>query len=310
MRGGRKNPPAIQRMEADDLMAAVFPTLAACQENVAPGPLEIPDHPLVAQTLEDCLREAMDIDGLTALVEGIESGRVTVVVRDTTEPSVLAHEILNGRPFTYLDDAPLEERRSRQVMLPRGLPVAPHELARLDPAAIERVAAQVRPDPRVADELHDLLMTVTALRPEPDWQEMFADLVAARRAAAVHGPAGTLWCAVERRPAIEALFPDAALFPDHPCPVPAGPADEDAAAADMLRGHLEFRGPSTVADLAQASGLPELTAVAALARLEGEGFAIRGRFTPSPVPRSTARGGCSRASTPTPGSGSGPRSSR
>ncbi|MGH2554243.1 MAG: DEAD/DEAH box helicase, partial [Actinomycetota bacterium] len=110
MRGGRRNPAPIQRMEADDLMAAVFPTLAACQENVAPGPLEIPDHPLVRQTLEDCLHEAMDIDGLKELVAGIETGRVKVVVRDTTEPSVLAHEILNGRPFTYLDDAPLEER--------------------------------------------------------------------------------------------------------------------------------------------------------------------------------------------------------
>src|ERR1700745_3183671 len=113
MRGGRKTPPAIQRMEADDLMAAVFPTLAACQENVAPGPMEIPDHPLVRQTLEDCLHEAMDIDGLRELLGGIESGQVTVVVRDTTEPSVLAHEILNGRPFTVLDGAPLREGRRR-----------------------------------------------------------------------------------------------------------------------------------------------------------------------------------------------------
>jgi ATP-dependent Lhr-like helicase len=130
---------------------------------------------------------------------------------------------------------------------------------------------------------------VTALRPEPDWQEMFAELVGARRAAAVHGPAGTLWCAVERRPAIEALFPDTALVPDHPCPVPAGPADPDAAAAEMLRGHLEFRGPSAVADLAQATGLPELAAVAALARLEEEGFAIRGRFTGSGAEEYCAR---------------------
>src|SRR5204862_3920217 len=102
MRGGRKNPPAIQRMESDDLMAAVFPTLAACQENVAPGPIDIPDHPLVRQTLEDCLREAMDVDGLRALLSDIEAGRVRVVTKDTVEPSVLAHEILNGRPFTYL----------------------------------------------------------------------------------------------------------------------------------------------------------------------------------------------------------------
>jgi ATP-dependent helicase Lhr and Lhr-like helicase len=281
MRGGKKNPPAIQRMEADDLMAAVFPTLAACQENVAPGPLQIPDHVLVRQTLEDCLHEAMDIDGLKELVSGIESGRVTVIVRDTTEPSVLAHEILNGRPFTFLDDAPLEERRSRAVQLPRGLPVAAGELGRLDAAAIDRVAEQVRPEPRDADELHDLLMTSITLRPHPDWQPMFEDLVGGRRAAAVCGPAGELWCAVERRPLIEVLFPDAAVVPDHPCPVapPVEPPDEDAAAADVLRGHLDCRGPSTAADLAEATGLPENLAVRALARLEDEGFAIRGRFT-------------------------------
>ena len=140
MRGGRKNPPAIQRMEADDLMAAVFPTLAACQENVAPGPIEIPDHPLVRQTLADCLHEAMDIDGLRELVAGIETGRITVITRDTTEPSVLAHEILNGMPYTYLDDeTEAANRRSRQVQLPRGLPVDARDLARLDPAAIARV---------------------------------------------------------------------------------------------------------------------------------------------------------------------------
>src|SRR5258707_7965845 len=99
MRGGKKNRPAIQRMEADDLMAAVFPTLAACQENVAPGPLEIPDQVLVRQTMTDCLHEAMDVRGLKDLVTGIESGRGRVIVRDTTEPSVLAHQMLNGRPF-------------------------------------------------------------------------------------------------------------------------------------------------------------------------------------------------------------------
>jgi ATP-dependent Lhr-like helicase len=279
MRGGKKNPPAIQRMEADDLMAAVFPTLAACQENVAPGPLEIPDHVLVRQTLEDCLREAMDIDGLAELVGAIESGRVTVVVRDTTEPSVLAHEILNGRPFTFLDDAPLEERRSRAIPLRRGLPVEPHELGRLDPEAIERVASQVRPEPRDANELHDLLMTLTAMRPDAEWQGWFEELARDRRAVSVYGPAGVFWCAVERRPAIEALFPDAAVAPDHPCPVAVSPPDPDAAAADMVRGHLDCRGPSTVTDLAQATGLPPTGIAIALARLEEEGFAIRGRFT-------------------------------
>jgi ATP-dependent Lhr-like helicase len=281
MRGGKKNPPAIQRMEADDLMAAVFPTLAACQENVAPGPMEIPDHVLVRQTLEDCLHEAMDIDGLRELVGGIESGRVTVVVRDTTEPSVLAHEILNGQPFTFLDDAPLEERRSRAVPLRRGLPVEAGELDRLDVAAIERVTEQVRPDPRDPDELHDLLMTVVTLRPEPSWRPLFDRLVSDRRAASVHGPAGELWCAVERRHVIEALFPDAAIVPDHPCPVPrpAEPVDEDAAAAGLLRGHLDCRGPSSAAVLSRVTGLGENLIVRALARLEEEGFAIRGHFT-------------------------------
>ncbi len=298
MRGGRKNPPAIQRMEADDLMAAVFPSLAACQENVAPGPLEIPDHPIVRQTLDDCLHEAMDIDGLANLVAAIESGKVSVVVRDTTEPSVLAHEILNGRPFTFLDDAPLEERRSRAVQLRRGLPVEARDLARLDPAAIERVRAQVRPDPRDADELHDLLMMLLGLRPVADWRPWFDTLVKDRRAVTVDVGGGGLWCAVERRSAVESLFPGALVTPDHRMPADAtdatgtaatvagedaddvaAEAAAEAAATAMLRGHLDCRGPSTVADLSLATGLAHGQAQRGLALLEQEGFAIRGRFT-------------------------------
>jgi ATP-dependent Lhr-like helicase len=279
MRGGKKNPPAIQRMEADDLMAAVFPTLAACQENVPAGPLDIPDHPLVRQTLEDCLHEAMDIEGLKELVAKIESGAVSVVVRDTTEPSVLAHEILNGRPFTYLDDAPLEERRSRQVTLRRGLPVEARDLASLDPGAIERVREQVRPEVRDADELHDLLMTVLGHRPETEWQTLFSTLVAAGRAVTLHAPAGDLWCAVERRPRLEALFPGATATPDHPSPVAAAEHDPDEVGAQMLRGHLEYLGPSTVADLSHATGLGGSDVLRALVRLETEGFALQGHFT-------------------------------
>jgi ATP-dependent Lhr-like helicase len=279
MRGGRKNPAPIQRMEADDLMAAVFPTLAACQENVAPGPFEIPDHPLVRQTLDDCLHEAMDIDGLRDLVSRIESGGVRVVVRDTTEPSVLAHEILNGRPFTYLDDAPLEERRSRAVQLRRGLPVEAQDLGRLDPDAIERVREEVRPDPRDADELHDLLMTVVGLRPVEEWRDWFEELVETRRAVTTHTPTAALWCAVERRPVLELLFPGSRAEPDHRSPIAASAIDREAAAAEMLRGHLEYRGPSTVADLVEATGLSESDVGIALARLEAEGFAFRGHFT-------------------------------
>jgi ATP-dependent Lhr-like helicase len=284
MRGGKKNPPAIQRMEADDLMAAVFPTLAACQENVAPGPIDIPDHPLVRQTMADCLHEAMDIEGLKDLVSKIESGAVTVVVRDTVEPSVLAHEILNGRPFTYLDDAPLEERRSRQVTLRRGLPVEARDLAHLDPDAIERVRDQVSPEVRDVDELHDLLMTVLGHRPEARWETLFAGLVSAGRAVVLHAPGGDLWCAVERRPRLEVLFPGAAVTPDLRSPVAATELDADEVAAEMLRGHLEYLGPSRVADLAHATCLGGSDVLRALIRLETEGFALQGHFTAADSP--------------------------
>ncbi|MBO0707543.1 MAG: hypothetical protein J2P44_04195, partial [Candidatus Dormibacteraeota bacterium] len=279
MRGGRKNPPAIQRMEADDLMAAVFPVLAACQENVAPGPLDIPDHPLVRQTLEDCLREACDVDGLRELLSRIESGEVEVVTRDTVEPSVLAHEILNGRPFTFLDDAPLEERRSRGVQVRRGLPVEPHELGRLDPEAIQQVREEVQPDPRDPDELHDVLMTVTGLRPNPDWRTWFDELVEERRAGTLQTPGLELWGTAERRPALEILFPEATFQPDHRSAVAPLPLDRDAAAVEMLRGHLDYRGPSTAADLIEATGLRPSDVNIALARLETEGFCFRGHFT-------------------------------
>lgn len=279
MRGGRKNPPAIQRMESDDLMAAVFPTLAACQENVAPGPMEIPDHPLVQQTLDDCLREAMDIDGLRKLLSDIEEGRVKVVTRDTVEPSVLAHEILNGRPFTYLDDAPLEERRSRAVQLRRGLPVEARDLARLDPEAIERVREEVRPEPRDADELHDLLMTVTGLRPNAEWQLWFDELLEEGRAVSVRVGEHVLWSTAERRPAVELLFPAVIIEPDHRSPVAPAPLDRGAAVAGMIKGHLEFLGPSSIQELAGHTGLSEGDVTIALAQLEGEGFAFRGHFT-------------------------------
>ena len=266
MRGGRKNPPAIQRMEADDLMAAVFPTLAACQENVAPGPIEIPDHPLVRQTLEDCLHEAMDIDGLRELVAGIEAGRIAVITRDTTEPSVLAHEILNGMPYTFLDDeTEAGNRRSRQVQIPRGLPVDARDLARLDPMAISLVREQVRPQPRDADELHDLLMTLYVVRPDPEWQVWFDSLAAAGRAGSVAVSAGELWCATERRVVLAPWFASADLA--------------EPAAAEMLRGHLDVSGPCTAADLARVTGLGVSSVALALVRLETEGFALRGRFT-------------------------------
>jgi ATP-dependent Lhr-like helicase len=244
---------------------------------VAPGPLEIPDHPLVRQTMQDCLHEAMDIDGLRELLGGIEAGRITVITRDTTEPSVLAHEILNGMPFTYLDDeTEAGNRRSRQVQIPRGLPVEARDLARLDPDAIERVRDQVRPQPRDADELHDLLMTLYVVRPRSAWQPWFDELAGAGRAGAFAGRESLLWYAAERQGVLEPLFPGVPASPLAPA---RKPMDPETVAAELLRGHLDVRGPTTADDLARATGLPGRDVMLALVRLENEGFALRGRFT-------------------------------
>ncbi len=282
-RGGRRNPPPIQRMEADDLMAAVFPALAACGENAAPGPVELPDHPMVRQTMHDCLYEATDVDGLVALLEGIESGAVRLHFRESPEPSPLAHEILNGRPYTYLDDAPLEERRTRAVALRRGLPEAARELGRLDPGAIARVREEARPDPRDAEELHDLLLQLVVLRPEPAWAAWLEELVESGRAAVARTDAGPLWFATERRPAVAALFPRAPVVPE--VALPAALASEAAPDAGdtmvaAVRGHLACLGPCAVADLAARTGLAASAVETAIARLEAEGFLLRGQFDP------------------------------
>jgi ATP-dependent helicase Lhr and Lhr-like helicase len=281
---GRINPFNIQRMEAADVMAAVFPSLAACQDNAPAGPIEIPDHPLVRETLGDCLTEAMDIDGLKALVRRFEQGTVRVHFLDTVEPSVLAHEILNGKPFTYLDeDTEIGERRSRAVPLRRGLPVEPRELGRLDPEATARVRAEAIPDVRNADELHDVLLSLVAARPRPEWSEHFAALLGDGRAFEVHAApdaGGALWGATERREELELLFPDARFEPDHALPPGVGrPVAEDPA-VNVVQGHLEISGPVTAEELAAAAGLSRSAVTIALEALRGRGFAVAGRFEP------------------------------
>ena len=287
-RGGRKNPLPIQRMESDDLMAAVFPALAACQENAVPGPVVIPDHVLVRQTLDDCLHEAMDVDALRGLLAQMERSEVRAHFVESSEPSVLAHEILNGKPYTFLDDAPLEERRTRAVALRRGLPVEARELGRLDPAAVQRVRQEVAPDLRGPEELHDLLLSVVVLRTDEGWQGWFDELRGAGRCALVRPAAPqspALWCAVERRAWVEALFPGASFHPDAVLPdtVVAGDgavADADEASAEAVRGQLEVGGPLSVEELAGRTALPESRVRVGLARLEAEGFALRGHYDP------------------------------
>ena len=159
---GKKVPPQIQRMKAEDLLGAVFPDAMACQDNiVGERTRQIPDHPLVNETLRDCFTEAMDLDGLTALLKQIEAGAIRCVAVDTPMPSPFSHEILNANPYAFLDDAPLEERRARAVEMRRTLPVQlAGEVGALDPAAIEEVQRESWPVVRDPDELHDALLTL------------------------------------------------------------------------------------------------------------------------------------------------------
>ncbi len=284
-KGGRLNPFNIQRMEADDLMAAVFPSLAACQDNSPAGPVEIPDHPLVRETMNDCLTEAMDIEGLKGLVGRFEEGTVRLHFVDTVEPSVLSHEILNGAPFTYLDeDTEIGERRSRAVTLRRGLPVEPRELGRLDPAAIERVRRESTPDVRTADELHDVLLSLVASRPRNDWVAHFNALAAQGRCFELRRPGTTevLWGATESRGELEELFSGAEFVPDHPLPpslaARAGEIDVDAAEVAAVQGHLEIVGPVTEGELAAMTGLSSASVKIALETLRARGFAVSGAF--------------------------------
>jgi ATP-dependent Lhr-like helicase len=237
--------------------------------------------------LGDCLNEAMDIDGLKALVGRFERETVALHFVDTVEPSVLAHEILGGAPFTFLDeDTEIGERRSRTVPLRRGLPVEPRELGALDPAAIERVRAEAAPDVRVPDELHDVLLSLVAVRPRHEWDEHFEALARDGRCFEVHDGVsdGMLWAAVERRGELAALYPDASFVPDHPPPPGLdgmfGFADADAAAVTLVQGHLDICGPVTAAELAAATGVPASSVTIALESLRARGFAVSGQFEP------------------------------
>ncbi len=287
-RGGKKVPTQLQRMLAEDLMAAVFPDQLACVENLA-GDREIPDDPLVQQTLEDCLTVAMDIEGFERLLRDIEAGRIRVVAKDVTEPSPLAMEILSARPYAYLDDAPLEERRTQAVVSRRWLdPESASDIGRLDPDAIARVREEAWPSAETAHELHDALMWLHALTEDevaarPHWDALLQSLLAQRRVvgAVTPGVARRLWVAVERLPVWRAAVPE--LNAESDVAVPAELADvaweQDAALTEIVRGRLEGLGPVTVATLADALDLPHAAVDAALVRLEREGFAMRGTFT-------------------------------
>ncbi|HEY7284188.1 MAG TPA: DEAD/DEAH box helicase [Vicinamibacterales bacterium] len=283
-RHGRKVAPQLQRMQADDLMAACFPDAAACLENI-PGDREIPDHPLVSQTVRDCLQEAMDFDGLARVLDRIHTGQITCVAVDTAVPSVLTHAILNARPYAFLDDAPLEERRTQAVLTRRAGDAG--EFGRLDPHAIDRVRDEERPAPRDADELHDILLTAAFLRTTEAASldaALFDTLVAARRAALATLPGeaqATIWVAAERLPEITAIHPGVNVQPA--LDVPASRAQREwtksSALVEIVRGRLGLLGPSTALALAESFGVTAGDIEDALLALEGEGFVLRGSFT-------------------------------
>jgi ATP-dependent Lhr-like helicase len=265
-RGGSKIPAPIQRMRSDDLLAAVFPDQAACGENLV-GEIRIPDHPLVNETISNCLHEAMDLEGLKRVLNGFADGTIRTVAVETPEASPFSHEILNANPYAYLDDAPLEERRARAVQMRRTLPDLAEGVGALDAAAIEQVASESWPDVRDGNELHDALLTLITLPPVPEWQHWFDELAAARRVITVRDGDAVLWAAAERAGMAHAAH--------------AGTGDEQqTAVTEILRGWLESSGPITAAELAERLSLSRELVDTGLARLETEGQILRGRFSP------------------------------
>jgi len=313
--GGKKTPPPLQRMKSEDLLAAVFPDQVACLENIV-GEREVPDHPLVNQTMHDCLREAMDVDGLLAILRKLEAGEIAVVARDLTAPSPLAAEVLNAAPYAFLDDAPLEERRTQAVQNRRWNPDSADDLGRLDPDAIAAVREEAWPQVRDADEMHEALtllgfVTADEVIANLDWNERLQALAKAKRAtlltattvgaasaamffglepgiksiAAEAAPTEKLahgvWTSAEQLPLWQALHPGILMQP--PIAAPAEYAAQswtrEDAQLELVRHRLGALGPVTVNELAQSIGVDAGEVEQALLRLQSEGYVMQGRFT-------------------------------
>ncbi len=313
-RNGKKVPPALQRFRSEDLLTAVFPKLTGCQENVV-GDIELPDDPLVQQTMDDCLHEAHDMEALKELFRAVERGEIEFLARDTREPSPFSYELLNANQYAFLDGGEAAERRARAVATRRSLSIDDvRDLGRLDEAAIAQVVAEAQPLVRNADELHDTLLSriVLPVAEGVEWTAEFAELVKTGRATLVtytsssnesggrgwteqsEGSPGVsgcrpptpatrsveAWAATERIPAVIAAFPDAVLEPavDVPLGVKTDWENTEARVA-MVRGLLEICGPVTTEEAARRIGITISQADAALESLEGDGVVLRGRFT-------------------------------
>lgn len=287
MAGGRKVAPQLQRMKSEDLLATVFPDQVACLENIV-GEREIPDHPLVRQTLDDCLHEAMDSEGWLSLLRRMERGEVELLTRDLPSPSPLAMEILGARPYAFLDDAPLEERRTQAVLARRWSdPESADDLGALDPEAIAAVGAEAWPEARNSDELHEALTALGCIAEaeaagQPHWLQWLAELARAGRATRLqvaHDRA--LWTPLERLAWLRSIYPQAACEPR--LPLPAGYdqlLDEEEALVELIRARLSGFAPLPVPLIARPLALPASAVALALTRLEAQGYVLRGRFSP------------------------------
>jgi ATP-dependent Lhr-like helicase len=294
-RAGKKVPAPFQRNDAEDLVALIFPDQLACFENIA-GEREVPDHPLVNQTLYDCLHELMDIEGLQQLLRRIEQGDIQIIARDLASPSPMAQEILNARPYAFLDDAPAEERRTLAVQQRRFMdPQSAAEIGRLDPQAIQRVQTEAWPAAYTADELHDALVVLGYLTETEGergpltqlhdtlahgWASLLEELQQAQRATVLTTREGNrLWIAAERLQALQLVCPDAQLSPKISAVDNAEAEDMAMAVRELVRSRLEGLGPVTVAQLAAPLSLEPNAVEQALYALQQEGFVIQGKFT-------------------------------
>src|SRR3989475_2571074 len=294
-RGGSKIAAPLQRMESENLLAAVFPDQLACLEHIV-GDRQIPDHPLVKQTIDDCLTEAMDIDGLEDVLRKIEQGEIRCIARDLPEASPVAAEIVKARPYAFLDNAPLEERRTQAVYTRRASERNVGDgLGILDSAAIEKVEKEAWPEATNADELHDALMLLAAMTHDEVQrtahhegngtaaEQLLNQLVAAKRVTQLRVGEKRFWVCAERLPMLQTIYPDAGA--DSQVTVPESAQrqnwDRSAAIRELLRGRIEVSGPMSVGQLENILGLARSEIETALLGLESEGFVLRGKFHPN-----------------------------
>ncbi|HSC87890.1 MAG TPA: DEAD/DEAH box helicase [Polyangiaceae bacterium] len=290
-RGGKKVPPRFQRMDSDDLLALCFPDQVACLENIV-GDRNIPDHPLVRQTLDDALHEALDADEFMRVLRDIEAGNIQCFARDLVEPSPLSHEVLSAKPYAFLDDAPLEERRTQAINMRRFVtPDDAAQLGVLDPEAIVRVLEESRPDPRDPDELHDALTVHGFAREaeglawqQPSGRDSFGPLVERQRALRLEVPTSSgvavFWVARERLAEFLTLHPGASGHGSRLAAELGLPPSKSTGEPwlDLFRGRLSFMGPTTVEEFAESAAVTPDLARAGLAALEQEGLVLRGSF--------------------------------